>query len=705
MNAITPSTPTITQIEDLNPRKGKFYNINALFRSVAESFRPPDRMTISQAAERFRHLNNPGAYVGKWRNDMVPYMREPMDCLKSRLFSSVVFCGPAQSAKTDALLLNWLLYSVVLDPMDMILYSPTQSSSRDFSMRRVDRLNRFSPAVGGRLVKRRDADNKFDKHYTSGMMLTLSWPSVTEMAGKPVGRIGLTDYDRMPDDVEGDGAPFDLASKRTTTYGSFAMTLAESSPSRPVLDAFWIPTSAHEAPPTTGILGLYNRGDRRRLYWPCPRCNGYFIGQFSHLRWDESTSSAASADSVRLECPLCAGLILPSERAEMLAWSQWLKDGQKIGPNGRVIGDPPRSRMASFWLNGLAAAFVTWQTLVITYLDAINDYERTRNEEGLKKFYNNDLGEPYIPRNMDTEKTPDKLKERAERLPDKMVPLGVNFLVACVDVQKNMFKVQIHGVSPGEPFDLTLIDRYDLKKSVREDQDGDVEWIKPASYLEDWDLITDEVINRTYPLADDSGRMMQIKLTVCDSGGKEGVTTNAYNYYRKLKSEGLAGRFHLVRGEHVPGSPRAHVSFPDSKRKDRMAAARGDVPVLFLNSNILKDDLEARLHCTTPGKGMFRLPDWLADWFFKELCAETKTDKGWANKGGARNEAWDLAYYCIGACVSPLIRVESIDWAKPPAWAEAWNRNSLVSKAGQPEVFANMETPRYDFSKLGATLA
>ena len=31
----------------------------------------------------------------------------------------------------------------------------------------------------------------------------------------------------------------------------------------------WIPESLHEAPPTRGILSLYNGGDRRRWYWRC----------------------------------------------------------------------------------------------------------------------------------------------------------------------------------------------------------------------------------------------------------------------------------------------------------------------------------------------------------------------------------------------------------------------------------------------------
>ena len=44
-------------------------------------------------------------------------------------------------------------------------------------------------------------------------------------------RVLLTDYDRMPDDVDGEGSPFDLARGRTRTFGSRAYVVAESSPS------------------------------------------------------------------------------------------------------------------------------------------------------------------------------------------------------------------------------------------------------------------------------------------------------------------------------------------------------------------------------------------------------------------------------------------------------------------------------------------
>lgn len=705
-----------------------YKSLGKIVVDMASMLRPPERLSVSQAAERYRYVNQPGAYVGPWLNSTVPYMVEPMDELTSRVVNAVVFVGPAQSGKTDSLLVNWLVHSAVVDPMDMILYNPSQAMARDFSVRRIDRLHRHTKVVGDQLIRKRDADNTFDKHYVNGMMLTLSWPSVTEFAGRPIGRVALTDYDRMPEDIDGEGSPFDLASKRTTTFQSYAMTLAESSPSRDLSEAGhrWLAKTHHEAPPTTGILALYNRGDRRRWYWPCPSCDAYFEGNFKHLKYEKRGSNLDTAETTYMECPHCAHHIQPNDRKEMQQWGIWLKDGQYINDRNRVSGTPTRSKTASFWLKGVAAAFVSWSSLIELYLNAEDEFESTGSQEALKKFYNTDLAEVYVPRGNDETRLPETLRGRAEKMPvilvedseygiDRrtapnvemfrpMVPEGVRFLVALVDVQKSSFVVQVFGICPGAPFDTILIDRFSIYKSARLDDHGDAQYIRPATYLEDWDKITEEVMERTYPLADGSGRKMMIKMTGCDSGGREGVTTNAYNFQRKLRAEGKAGRFHLLKGDPAPTAPRTRISLPDSSQKDKYAVARGDVPVLMLNSNQLKDALNGRLDSLEPGKGMYRMPDWLPDFFFAEMCAEMRTDKGWTATV-KRNEGWDLSYYCIALCVSPLLRVEHIDWMNPPNWADVWDKNALVVAAEETKRFAQRSSTEYDFAKLAASMA
>jgi len=684
-------------------------------------FSPPERLSISDAAAKYRYVKVQGAYQGEWDNDTAPYLVQPMDMLNSRAKGSVIFVGPAQSGKTDALIVNWVLFGAVVDPMDMIIYCPTHAAAKDFSIRRVDRLGRDSKAMANAKLRDKDADNKFEKTYANGMLLTLSWPSVTELAGRPIGRVAITDYDRIDDDIAGEGSAYDLAVKRTTTFQSFAMTVAESSPSREISDPKKIITG-HEAPPCEGILSLYNRGDRRKWYWPCPKCGNYFSPKFEFLTYSSYGDNVTRSESVKMICPHhdCQHHIRQDERRTMNSWGVWLSDGQSI-VDGRIVGTPRRSLIASYWLEGTAAAFITWQKLVNNFLDAMDDYEATGSEEALKKFYNTDLGRPYVPKSMETERLPEVLMARAEPLIQGVVPEEGRLIVQSIDVQKNSFVVQVHAICPGRPYDTVVIDRYEITKSKRLDEDEEHRWVRPATYAEDWDLLI-EAMTKTYPLAGDRngldplGRRMAIKMTICDSGGSArataamrkggvtgsgGVTANAYNFQRKLRKMGLASRFHLVRGASTPGAPRARISYPDSNNRSNKAAAQGDVPVLMLNGNILKDQLSNLLDVLEPGKGLIRFGDWLEEWFYAELCAEVRTDMGWINPK-KRNEAWDCLYYMVGLLCSSLLHIEKLNWDNPPAWAGPWDSNPLVIAMEQSQPFEGRRGPSRGF---GAKLA
>lgn len=712
----------------LRPRKtkksiSKYADLCQLACAITEKvFVPPRRSTVSEWAEDFREVNQPGAYIGPYRNATTPYMEEPADELTNPDLRGEVFVGSAQTGKTDGLIVNWTGYGAHLDGQDMMIVCQSFTAARDFSMRRIDRLIRYTPEVKDALAKGSANDNKFDKTFDNGMLLTISHPSKNELSGKPIGRIAITDYDRIDDDIDGEGNAFDLGSKRTTTYGSNAMCLAESSPSREITNYKKVVTG-HMAPPTTGILALYNRGDRRRWQWPCPDCGSYFEGKWEHIKWNhEAGSNSDQAKTAYMECPHCNTRIRQKKRKSMNLWGQWVKEGQWIDEEGYVQGKGNGSNIASFWLMGVAAAFVTWADLVKTYLDAEDDYLATGDETSLTKFYNTDLGLPYVPKNIsDSEnRTPEAIQGRCESWSYKKVPPKVRFLLGLVDVQKNAFVVQIIGVAPGQPFDLYLIDRFTIQYSDRMDPSAPAGkesylWVKPASYLEDWDKIKEQVIGAAYELDDDSGRKMTVKLTLCDSGGsagkagsdgqKRGVTTMAYDFYRKMRSENLSGRFHLLKGDSTPGAPRAQITYPDSEIAKDKSRRRSEIPVLLLNPTLNKDNLDARLDVLEHGKGMIHLPEWLVTkgmlWFFAELTSEVRTPgKGW-EKVAKRNEAWDLFYYAIGACVSSLIGIERLNWDRPPPFASDWDNNPLVIDAEAEVAYERRDTKQFNFAEFG----
>ena len=705
-----------------------FDTLENMIVQTADGVRPPERLTVSQAAEKYRKLNNPGAYVGPWLNSMAPYLVDVQDVLSSTAYTGMVFAGPAQCGKTD-IFLNWQTHTVVCDPADMMLIQTSQTTARDFSIRRIDRLHRHTHEVQQRLIQRRDADNTYDKQYASGMLVTLSWPTINELSGKPIPRLWLTDYDRMTQDVDGEGSPFDLAKKRATTFGSHGMCAAESSPGFVVENPKWMPSSKHEAPPTKGILSLYNRGDRRRWYWRCVHCQQPFEPDFSLMHWPDTSDFMEAAEMATMKCPFCEMDYhhdpmdgMPG-KYEMNINGRWIKDGQVWMPDGSVEGRGIRSGIASFWLKGVAAAFASWKTLVFNYLTAEAEYEANGSEEALKTTVNTDQGMPYTPKSLASDRLPEELKNRAKPLGQREVPPGVRYLSASVDVQKNRFVVQVHGTGVGK--DVWIIDRFEIKKSKRVDEDGERLWVNPGAYPEDWKLLVEEVILKTYPLMDGSGRHMAIKLVTCDSGGKEGVTTNAYDFVRWLRKgddpeidtdgeqgdyrwePGLAQRFLLVKGASTKGAPRVAVSFPDSQRKDRSAGARGEIPVLMMNTNLLKDTLDKMLDRTDPGGGRINFPDWLDDNFFTELTVEVKdANKGWLNPRKYRNESWDLLVYYLAGSLTKLVGLEHLNWDQPPGWAEEWDQNDLVfDPVEQEKPFAAEVKRKSSLSSLADNLA
>lgn len=687
--------------------------ITDIVGSVCEALRPVERLTVSEAAAKYRKLNNPGSYVGPWRNEKTPYLVEPMDTLNSDEHDSMILVGPSQVGKTD-IFLNWLLYTIRCDPTDIAIVQTSEKTGREFRHDKIAKFLRHTPEAGERVAPGRNNLNTFDVRFKSGMRFMIWGPTVNDLSGKTLPRLLLTDYDRMPDNIDGEGDAFTLGKRRTTVYKMHGMTAAESSPGRDITDPKWQVTAdrPHEAPPSTGILSLYNKGDRRRRYWRCPHCHDVFEPDFKHLYWPDSHDHQECADGVKMVCPHCGCFITQDMRSELDFGGKWLKEGQLWLPDGSVQGTGLISKTASFWIKGVLGFATSWSDMVKEYLDAKKLYDDTGDVQALKTTINTKQGLPFIPPSIASARLPEDVKTRAYGGAARMIPEGVRFLVACIDIQKRRFVVQVHGV--GERADIWVIDRFDIKDSLRTDEQGRPMLVDPASNLEDWFLLVEQVLKKTYPLADGSGRQMAIKLTVSDSGGAKaasddgsevngGVTEKAYAFWRWLRDEqgdGFHKRFQLVKGGSNRNAARVEIRYPDSERKDRKAGARGEIPVMLINTTMVKDALDAMLNRREARGGLISIPDWLPDRWFKELTSETRTPKGWKKTSGAANEAWDLLAYCIAAIWSALIRIEDIDWNKPPTWADEWDVNDFVFEPDREIPFTEHTVSLSDLSAL-----
>lgn len=638
--------------------------------------RAPRRMRVADAVAQYMRVPMGAGNSVPWDPLVAPYVIEPMNCLASREYDAVIFVGPARTGKTIGLIDGWVIYNVICDPADMLIIQMTEEKAREHSKKRLARTFRVSPEVVSRLSPNKNDNNVYDRTFLAGNYLKIGWPSVNIMSSSDYKCVALTDYDRFPEDIDGEGDAFSLASKRTTTFMSSGMTLVESSPGRDVKDVKWRRTSPHEAPPTTGILSLYNRGDRRRWYWPCPHCGEYFqpcgdvVAGFRDI-----ADPVLASEAAYIQCPSCSGRIMPEQKRELNGRGVWLRDGESINADGSRYGDPRRSRIASFWMEGPAAAYQTLSQLVYKLLTAEQEYETTGSEETLKTVINTDWGLPYLPRASMEQRKSELLEQRAEPVPSRSVPDGVNFLVATVDVQAGRhrrFVVQVTGYgSRGERW---IIDRYNITQSLRGDSDGESQRIDPASYPEDWDVLLTDVFHKSWPLVSDPSQQMRLMAMAVDSGGEDGVTDNAYKFWRRCRRDGLGKRIYLFKGDSIRRAKLISRTFPDNTgRTGRRAQAAGDVPLWLLQTDALKDRVNNALWRDSPGPGYVHFPDWLGSWFYDELTYEERSSDGkWSKPGRGANEAFDLMVYAEALVI--LHGYEKIRWPDAPEWAsrETW---------------------------------
>jgi len=630
---------------------------------------PPERITGSQAAARRKV--NAGGHWQTWDNAVAPYMVEPMDATLSRRFEAVVFVGPARSSKTEGLIINPWVHSVLAAPRLASIFYMSQAAAREWSVQELRPVIKNSPELLGRLR----LDNVHEKTFTGGARLTVDWPVDNKLSGRSIPLVLLADYDQKSyQDVEGQGPAFALGRKRTTQSGTRGMTVAESSPRFPILDESWTPSTPHQAPPCEGILGWYNAGTRARLYWTCPDCGGAFEPSFSRLQYPEDGTPTERGRAAYMACLHCGGVIEAHQKAELNRTARWLHESRDGGlvPFGDLDAIRETS-ILSYWLQGPAAALSTWSQVVARYLEALEEFERTGDEKPLQSATNLDLGLPYTPRAMsdETALSESGLRDAATDHLWQVAPAETRFLLAAVDVQAGRFVVQIMAhMAEGE---RVLVDRFDLHAPPPSAPRAEDRQIDPARYGEDWDALLD-LATLEYPVANaDHG--LRLLGAVCDAGGAPGVTPNAYAFYRKMR-KARPRWFHLVRGFGGEGRKRAEVKAPETAHRGKRHVAR-DVQLIRAGTDRLKDEVAASLARQDTGARAIHIPRGAPSEIFAEFAAERRTAKGWEKRPGfKRNEALDLAVYDLA--LSIVLGVEKIDWSRPPIWAVIGPENAFT---------------------------
>jgi len=651
-----------------------FVRASSLFADAALAHLPRERLDVATCAAEHRWLNNQGSYVGRWQHGRTPYLVEPMETLTSPDHLAVAVVGPARSGKTSVAE-NWFLQSVISDPANLLWYMPSEPALTSYVKQEINPMIELHDDLRRRIGSR-PVDNSLGFKRFRGMTAQFLTVAYNNLIAKTASRIVLDEIDAYP---EGLGDVYALADLRRQTAGAESMILVVSHPDRArgLSDRRW----------NAGIMKLYAQSDRRTWWWPCPHCGAWSSPCPSAARvMVLDYPSEASLDAIEAEaclrCPSCAAAIEDGARQAMNVAGRWIGAGQVLDEDGEVTGEPIGRPIAGFWIVGVMSPFIIGGigALARAYEGARRTFEESgEDERALRDVVVKRFGVPYeAPRQVGALDA-NVIADRAE--PDLqlgVVPNGVRFLTAFVDVQVNRFEVLVRGWGrDGESWAIDV-------QHHRAD---------PAAMREHWDALLDRLLDATFPLADGSGRAMRLRAIGCDSGGAAGVTAQAYAAWRRVfvrKRVKLIGRTDgreswsvmLTKGVGSINAAHLTVTRPDSERQDRRVRASGTVPLAQFNANAFKDDLAGQLARPEPGPRYVHFPAGLRDAtaphaFFEGLVAEARNRRGvWDRAGSARNEPLDLMVGCH--VIAHLNGLARIDWERPPAWAAPWNRNALV---------------------------
>jgi phage terminase large subunit GpA-like protein len=601
---------------------------------AAKLLLPPKRITVPESASK--HVMSEGASgeMERWQAELTPYMIEPMLTLTNRKYKAVVFVGPARSGKTLAMIECFIAHIVTANPSDTLVVQMTQDMARDFSKKKITRLIKSSPAIASLINSKSEDDNVFDKTFLNGMVLNFGWPSISQLSSRTFAKVLITDFDRMPLDVDGEGSVFKLASKRTQTMLSAGKTVVESSPGYEYDSNGWSQKHKHEAPPADGIAQLYNSGTQHKLYWPCPDCKEYFLADMENL----------DRESAMMKCSHCGSMHSETKKRSMNASPKW------IAREGRED-----SEIASFWMEGPAAKYQKWSSLIEQERIGLEAFESNGNHSLLKATINVDQGRWYCQPVKHKQRDINELLGRLEVWTKDTLPKGVRFLTAAVDQQKDCFVVQVHGW--GARKESWIVARYKMRESrIRFDTEGKPLAMNPSSYYEDWAELKN-VFERDY-------EGLKPLLIGIDTGGQNKATEHAYSFSKMIAGEEYATRLWLLKGN--PNLAAGMLTQSESKDRRRVA------PLWLVGTTAAKDELERMLNRESHGEGYLHIPRFLDDKTVLELTAEVRGLRGWEKTDKKRsNETQDLAaynialYYALGA--------HRIDWDDEktiPAWAK-----------------------------------
>lgn len=460
-----------------------FANLDEIEARARTAWKPPPKLSLSQwADEHFRLSAESSAQVGRWKS--LPYQVGMMDAFTD---PSVVQVSVMKSARIGwTKIVNALIgYSIHQDPCPILVVQPTVDDAKGYSKEEIAPMLRDCPALSAIIfedveeVGPKDSGNTIlHKRFPGGVLSLVGANSGAGFRRVSRKRVLFDEVDGYPASAGSDGDPIKLGTKRAEYYWDRKIGAG----STPLIAGY------------SRIEELFELGDQRRYFVPCPTC-----GHFDHLVFTERESGGhfmvwpeGKPLEAHFVCSKNGCVIEHHHKRDMVSRGEWR-------------GSKPFTGHASFhiWAAYSYSPNATWGQLAVEFLEA-----KAGGREQLKTFVNTVLGETW----KESGEAPEweRLYSRREQYPIGSVPEGVKFLTCGVDVQKDRWVYEVVG--------------WGLNKESWSVDAGVIPG--DTSLAENWHKL-DELLDRTFPSA--AGPMAIVMLAI-DSGYN---TQTVYNWGRR----------------------------------------------------------------------------------------------------------------------------------------------------------------------------
>ena len=575
--------------------------LEGLFRG----FKPTERITVDEWADKYRYLSPvSSSEPGLWRTSRVPYAKEIMWQLSyASPAKEIIVMKGAQLAFTE-IGLNWIGYTIDIDPAPMLIVMGTEDALRKNTKTRIDPMIKDSHRLSVKIppAKQKTGENNmFEKSYEGGILLMAGANSATGLRSMPIKKLMLDEVDSYPGDLNGEGSPVALAEARTSNF--------------PTKKIYKISTPTIQG--ESLIEKEYDTTDKRMYFVPCPDCGTMQALKWEQVHWEVGAGNLPT--KVWYECEHCHTSINENHKTKMLEHGEWVATAPTNANPERV----------GYYISSLYSPYgwYSWKDMVTEYLRALND------DVKMKTFWNTRLGLPYAVKG----EAPswEMLMNRCEPYKPNCPPLGVVFITAGVDVQRDRIELEIVGW--GRNKRSWSIDYRTLWGDT-----ADVEvWNKLGTLL-----------NETWTRTD--GLVMPISRMAVDSGDGS-HTAHVYNFVRRYDST----RVVAIKGQASKATIWGRPTKVDITSEGIVV---GTTLLYTVGVNILKSELYSflRLHKDENGVepyGYCSFPTAYGADYFKGLASEQlqeiRNTKGYTTtqwvKVHRRNEPLDCRNYARAA--------------------------------------------------------